>query len=136
MGYPTALVAFAVTVGLFLLRRQAPLLDRPFKVWLPLAFFFLSAQAFLIVTPFIRPKDGKGDTSLPYWLAPLVGIFFMFGGVIAWAVWRVILPNWGGYLWIAHESHLSDGTPVVTFRKSKDRTPHRQYRYWWLSKHV
>jgi amino acid transporter len=112
-------MSFMVALGLLILRRRAANLDRPFKVWLPIAFLFLAAQAFLIVTPFIRPASGKGDTSLPYWLAPLVSVIFLFGGVIVWFVWRVAIPLLGGFEWVTQEQVLQDGTVVLTWKKSK-----------------
>jgi amino acid transporter len=91
MAYPTALMSFAVTLGLFLTRRRVSQ-KRPFKVWLPLAILFLIAQAFLIVSPFIRPGSGKGDTALPFWLAPLVSVVIVLSGMCFWWVWRIALP--------------------------------------------
>ncbi|KAH8591201.1 amino acid/polyamine transporter I [Bisporella sp. PMI_857] len=118
LGYPTALMSLMVTLGLFLSRRRTPHVERPFKVWLPIACAFLISQVFLIVTPFIRPEGGKGDTHLPYWLAPFVAVIALFGGVLSWFVWRVVLPAAGNFTWIAYETILSDGTPVLTWKRS------------------
>lgn len=112
-------MSLMVTLGLFLLRRRSPHLPRPFKVWLPIAILFLLAQVFLIVTPFIRPVGGKGDTSLPYWLAPLVSVLFMAGGVMGWFVWRVVWPGLGGFEWVGEEAVLGDGSVVRTWGKMK-----------------
>ena len=117
MGYPTALISFMVTIGLLILRRRAPSLRRPFKVWLPLAFLFLAAQVFLIITPFIRPVDGKGDTSLPYWLPPVTSLTILVAGLMYWLFWQVALPAFGGFSWIGEETHLQDGTAVVAWAR-------------------
>jgi hypothetical protein len=111
-------MSLMVTLGLFLSRRRTPHVERPFKVWLPIACAFLISQVFLIVTPFIRPEGGKGDTHLPYWLAPFVAVIALFGGVLSWFVWRVVLPAAGNFTWIAYETILSDGTPVLTWKRS------------------
>ena len=119
-GYPSAVIALLVVVGLFILRWQMPDMPRPFKVWTPVALFFLAAQTFLIVAPFIRPPGGKGDTSLPYWLYPIVGIIVLFGGGLYWFVWRKVLPRVGGYRLEQKKVNLADGTVVTTFEKVKE----------------
>ena len=127
MGYPFAITGFMVTIGLFILRRKARHLPRPFKIWLPLAFFFLAAEVFLIVTPFIRPANGKGDTSLPYWLPPVVGLIFVAGGILYWVVWRIAMPLLGRFSWVAKETHLKDGTPVIVWVRSKSSALSPEY---------
>jgi amino acid transporter len=116
MGYPNAIVALFVTIGQFILRYRAPELHRPFKIWLPIAYYFLAAQIFLIVTPFIQPTGGKGDTSLPYWAAPALSIVLLLCGVMYWFVWLVALPRIGGFTWIAKETQLVDGTVLRTWK--------------------
>jgi hypothetical protein len=76
-------------------------------------------QAFQLVAPFIRPPGGKGDTSLPYWLASVVGIIILFAGVVYWAFWQVILPRLGKYKLVPKHEILSDGTTVVVYEKQK-----------------
>jgi amino acid transporter len=118
MGYPNALIMLMVTIGLLLLRRRAPNLRRPFKIWLPLAYFFIAIQVFLIITPFIRPIDGKGDTSLPYWLPPVTAMIVLVGGFVYWIVSYIALPFYGRFSWIPEETNLGDGTPVIVWAKS------------------
>jgi amino acid transporter len=130
MGYPFAFTSVMVTIGLFILRRRARHLERSFRIWLPLAFFFLATQVFLIVTPLIRPANGKGDTSLPYWLPPVVGITFVLGGILYWAVWRVGLPLLGGFSWVTQETHLQDGTTVIVWARSKSSALRKKNRFW------
>jgi len=72
-----------VTITLFVHRRHHHHhLNRPFKVSLPVAFLFRKSESFLIVTPFMRPKDGKGDTHLQFWLAPLVSWVVLLSGIV------------------------------------------------------
>lgn len=118
-GYPGSVINFLVVAGLFYLRWSAAEIPRPFKVWWPVAIFFMAGQAFQLVAPFIRPPGGKGDTSLPYWLASVVGIVILVAGVVYWAIWQKVLPKLGGYrLEPKHES-LADGTTVVVYKKFK-----------------
>jgi len=118
-GYPASVLALFVVVGLFVLRWQAPDAPRPFRVWWPVAAFFMAGQIFLIVAPFLYPPGGKGDTSLPYWLYPIIGIVALLSGVVYWAVWRKLLPWLGKYRLEQRKEHLSDGTVVTAFDKVK-----------------
>ncbi|KAJ5578803.1 uncharacterized protein N7459_007767 [Penicillium hispanicum] len=118
-GYPASIINFLVVVGLFYLRWKAPETPRPFKVWWPVAFFFMVGQAFQLVAPFIRPPGGKGDTSLPYWLTSVVGIAIMLAGVVYWAIWRIALPAIGRYTLVPQHEVLSDGTRVIVYKKDK-----------------
>ncbi|OSD05039.1 amino acid transporter [Trametes coccinea BRFM310] len=118
-GYPSQIINFFIVIGLFWLRWHKPNVPRPFKVWLPLAVFFLAAAIFLLVAPFLPPANGKGDTPpLPYYLYCLVGIAIMVAGVLYWAAWRIV-PRWFGYEYVPRKETLSDGTVVTLFSRKK-----------------
>ncbi|KAI0659946.1 amino acid transporter [Cubamyces menziesii] len=118
-GYPGQIINLFIVIGLFWLRWHKPNVPRPFKVWLPLAVFFLAAAIFLLVAPFLKPANGKGDTPpLPYYLYCLVGIAIMVTGVLYWAAWRVV-PRWFGYEYVSRKETLSDGTVVTLFSRKK-----------------
>ncbi|KAH7055968.1 amino acid/polyamine transporter I [Macrophomina phaseolina] len=116
-GYPGSIVNGFVVLGFFWLRYAAPHTHRPFRCWSPVAVFYLVAQVFLLVAPFLRPPGGKGDTSLPYWLYPVVGIVILLGGVVYWAIWFRILPWYRRYTLVPEHERLSDGTRVVVYKK-------------------
>lgn len=118
-GYPGSVVNFLVVVGFFWLRYSEPNIPRPFRCWSPVAAFYMVVQAFLMVAPFLRPPGGKGDTSLPYWLYPVVGIVVLTVSVLYWVVWRVLLPWIGRYELVADHVKLADGTAVVDWRRVK-----------------
>ncbi|KAJ7464787.1 high affinity methionine permease [Mycena galericulata] len=120
-GYPQQIVNLFIVIGLFWLRYTQPNVVRPFKVWLPFAFFFLAAAVFLLVAPFLRPANKVGDTPpLPYYLYCLVGIAVMAFGFLYWATWRVILPRVFGYELAPRKVQLDDGTYVTLFSSQKD----------------
>ncbi|KAG9318050.1 amino acid transporter [Chiua virens] len=115
-GYPTQIVNFFVVIGLFWLRWRRPDIHRPFKVWWPLAVFYLAAAVFLIIMPFLPPTDGVGDTPpLPYYLYCLVGIGVILVGVVYWAGWRILLPKVFGCELEPRKKTLEDGTVVTLF---------------------
>ncbi|KAJ6585396.1 amino acid permease-domain-containing protein [Mycena capillaripes] len=139
-GYPQQIINFFIVIGLFWLRYKEPNAHRPFKVWLPLAVFFLAAAVFLIIAPFLRPANKVGDTPpLPYYLYCLVGIAIMVLGVLYWAVWRVLLPRVFGYALVPRKQQLADGT-FVTLMYAPYTTPnparslHRKESSWRLWK--
>ncbi|KAF8835793.1 amino acid transporter [Paxillus ammoniavirescens] len=119
-GYPQQIINFFVVIGLFWLRWKKPHLHRPFKVWWPLAAFYLAAAVFLLVTPFLRPANGVGDTPpLPYYLYCLVAIGVMVVGVFYWAGWRILLPKLFKYELVPRKDILEDGTVVTSFSRQK-----------------
>ncbi|TFK39203.1 amino acid transporter [Crucibulum laeve] len=119
-GYPQQIINFFIILGLFWLRWKKPNAIRPFKVWWPLAIFFLAAAVFLMIAPFLRPANGVGDTPpLPYYLYCLVGIGIMLLGIVYWGVWRIVLPKIFGYELIPRKEVLQDGTVVTMFSRSK-----------------
>ncbi|KAI5290181.1 hypothetical protein KEM54_002265 [Ascosphaera aggregata] len=115
--YPDTIISFLVVTGFFYLRWALPDLERPFKAWLAVPVFFLAGQIFLIVSPWIPPPNGVGDTTLPYWLYPLVGISMLSAGLSYWVFWRVLLPFFGSYTLKAKHARLSDGTVVVEYER-------------------
>ncbi|KAN0073754.1 Amino acid permease domain containing protein [Tylopilus felleus] len=113
-GYPTQIINFFIVIGLFWMRWKRPDIPRPFKVWLPLAVFYLAAAVFLMIAPFLPPANGVGDTPpLPYYLYCLVGIGVMLVGVAYWAGWRILLPKVFGYELVPRKEKLEDGTVVT-----------------------
>ncbi|PCH35044.1 amino acid transporter [Wolfiporia cocos MD-104 SS10] len=112
-GYPGQIINLFIVIGLFWLRYTKPHTPRPFRVWWPLAVFYLAAAVFLLVAPFLRPPGGIGDTPpLPYYLYCLVGIAIMVAGIFWWASWRV-LPRLFGYEFVPRKEKLDDGTWVT-----------------------
>ncbi|KAH8115358.1 high affinity methionine permease [Phellopilus nigrolimitatus] len=121
-GYPSQIINLLIVLGLFWLRYRKPNAVRPFKVWWPVAGFFLVAAVFLIVDPFVRPTNGVGDTPpLPYYLYCLVGIGVLLAGIAYWAVWRIVLPRVFGYELVPTKETLGDGTVVTVFQSKKLR---------------
>jgi amino acid transporter len=61
-GYPGSVINFFVVLGFFYLRWKKPHWKRPFKVWWPVAVFYLLVQSFLMTAPFLKPVS---RTNLP-----------------------------------------------------------------------
>ncbi|KAF8549796.1 amino acid transporter [Imleria badia] len=143
-GYPSQIIYLLIVIGLLWMRWKRPDIPRPFKVWWPLAVFYLAATVLLIVIPFLPPANGVGDTPpLPYYLCVvylvrledtrlklicalmilhrycLVGIGVLVAAVGYWAVWRVVLPKVFGYELVSRKETLDDGTVVTLFSRRK-----------------
>ncbi|KAG1850208.1 amino acid permease-domain-containing protein [Suillus subalutaceus] len=119
-GYPQQIIIFFIVIGLFYLRWKKPVAVRPFKVWWPLAVFFLAAAAFLLIAPFLKPANGVGDIApLPYYMYCLVGIAVMFAGVLYWAAWRIVLHKVFGCELVPRKEGLDDRTVVTVFSNKK-----------------
>lgn len=116
-GYPSSVINFLVVLGLFWFRWKKADTPRPFRVWWPIAAFFMVAQAFQLVAPFLRPPGGKGDTSLPYYLYAVVGIALLAASVVYWFVWWVAAPAVGKYKLEPRREYLKDGTAVVVYKR-------------------
>jgi APA family basic amino acid/polyamine antiporter len=69
----------ATTLGVFIMRKREPALERPYKVWgypvVP-AFFLLFCAALIIITFFTKPREA------------LLGILLIFTGVPFYWYWR------------------------------------------------
>lgn len=117
-GYPEQIINLFIVLGFFYLRWSKPHLPRPFKAWLPLAFFSLVANVFLLVAPFVRPANRVGDTPpLPYYLYCLIGIAVIVFGVLYWAVWRLVLPYVFKFRLVPRKEVLEDGTVITLFSR-------------------
>ncbi|KAF4856259.1 High-affinity methionine permease [Colletotrichum siamense] len=119
-SYPTTVLLFAITVGLVKLR----LTDRAnFHSPLPapwiLIAIYLAANIFLIVMPFVRPPNGKGSTSLPYWLSSVVALGILSLGIIYYTLRFVVVPRLLGFKHQEIQQELSDGSKVTRFQRIK-----------------
>ncbi|KAG1746244.1 amino acid/polyamine transporter I [Suillus occidentalis] len=114
--YPQQIINLFVVMGLYVSRRKKPDAVRPFKVWWPLAVFFLVTVSFLLTVPLLESDYYDG---VPTYLPCLVGIGIVFVGVLYWAAWRILLPKVFGYKLLPRKEMLDDGTVVTVFSKTK-----------------
>lgn len=69
---------------------------------------------------FVPPTDGD-DSSLPYWLSPVVSLAILTLGVIYYYSRWVILPRIFGYQLDLVAVSLSDGSQVSRYKMRKTR---------------
>ncbi|KAF6836445.1 amino acid transporter [Colletotrichum plurivorum] len=119
-SYPTTVLLFAITVGLVKLRLTDKANFRsPLRAPWVLIMIYLAANIFLIVMPFVRPPNGKGSTSLPYWLSSVVALSILSLGIIYYTLRFVLAPILFGYRHEQIQQELSDGSKVTRFRRIK-----------------
>lgn len=76
---------------------------------------FAASNCLLLVLPWFRPKERKGDEGFPYYAYPATALAILGSGVVYWVWWAKIKPvvfgargeGEGGYV-RGHKSTLSD----------------------------
>ncbi|KAJ5091616.1 hypothetical protein NUU61_006486 [Penicillium alfredii] len=121
-SYPTVLLLSLITVGLIKLRlSKHENFESSFTVpWVVLGFY-LAGNIFLLVMPFVPPPNGKGSTSLPYWLSPVVALAILSLGAIYYVARFVLLPWIFGYRLELSAVELSDGSQVSRYKMIRTR---------------
>ncbi|EPS35754.1 hypothetical protein H072_10698 [Dactylellina haptotyla CBS 200.50] len=116
-SYAQQFFALAIVVGLVLLRRTQPNLQRPYKApWVAVAVRMITCFA-LIMAPFIKPKGGQGDVRFWYGTYAVATLSVLCIAVIYWYVWTVELPRRKGYELVEQAEILDDGTSVTILVK-------------------
>ncbi|KAH7359335.1 amino acid transporter [Plectosphaerella cucumerina] len=120
-SYPTTVLYLALTVGLIKLRlTKKEAWSAPFTApWFAIIIYLLG-NIFLTVMPFVRPPNGKGNTSLPYWLSSVVALAILSLGIVYYTLRFVLAPRVFGYRHTTLQKELSDGSTVTRFRRIKN----------------
>ncbi|KAJ5578205.1 uncharacterized protein N7459_007169 [Penicillium hispanicum] len=110
--YPSVFLLTLITIGLIRIRFSKtddfhPSFKSP---WAVLAFY-LAGSIFLLVMPFI-PPNGDSDSSLPYYLSPVVALAILTLGVIYYVARFVLFPWVFNYELDLVAVDLSDGSQV------------------------
>lgn len=136
-AYPTVLLLTAVTVGLIKLRlsKDEDSQSTFTSPWAVNVFYLAEAswvhsfwdidiidslKQFLLVMPFVPPPNGKGSTSLPYWLSPVVALAILSLGIVYYLARFVLLPWIFGYRLELTTVDLSDGSQVSRYNIIKN----------------
>jgi amino acid transporter len=98
ISYPAWFFYGISVVGLLWMRKTQPELERPFKVWWPLAVLFILCAVFLCVFPFFPPTDGEPLVSpggIPYYLSSLLGLISIVLPIPLWYIMVIHRGNTG-----------------------------------------
>lgn len=113
-GYVGQIMLLFVGIGLLKLQTRLGFVSRI------ATYAFISSAVLLVIVPLLPPDTS--DTSLPYWLSPVIGISVLCLGVLAWTIWQRLLPWYGRYQWTTRKEYLDDGTPVIMYHRDRDAT--------------
>ncbi|KAF7557040.1 hypothetical protein G7046_g6128 [Stylonectria norvegica] len=121
--YPSALFRFAMTVGVYILRRRrsrSGLGRADFKAWHVTVVFFILIQVFMLAMPWWPPKGGAYAGAVSFWYATycVVGIGILVLCAVYYILWMHLLPKWKGYE-IRTEVTEVDGNGANTHRLVK-----------------
>ncbi|KAL2180559.1 amino acid permease-domain-containing protein [Thermothelomyces heterothallicus CBS 202.75] len=112
-GYPGQFFSLATAAGLIRLRWTRPDLKRPYKAFLPAAWFSAALSIALLCAPFIPYNGESWGAHLSRVSYALVGISVLAFGVMYWAVVTILLPWWGNYRLEERADVLRDGTTIT-----------------------
>ncbi|KAK2038050.1 high-affinity methionine permease [Colletotrichum somersetense] len=101
-SYPSAMFNFAMTLGVFILRRRrrrSGIGRSEFRAWDVVVVFFLAVQVFILAMPWWPPKGGPYAGSVSFWYATycVVGIGIILLCVLYYVAWMHVFPRWLGY---------------------------------------
>jgi amino acid transporter len=95
-GYPVSVIAVAISLSLLYL--QTNLRENwqpPFRAKKVYTVIFALSNCLLLVLPWVKPKQGKGDGRFPYYAYPATALAILGSGVVYWAWWAKVKPLFG-----------------------------------------
>jgi amino acid transporter len=92
-GYPVSVISVAISAGLLYLQRtQSEGWRSPFYAKKIYIIIFLLSNCLLLVLPWIRPINGKGDSRFPYYAYPATALAILSLGGVYWIWWAKLKP--------------------------------------------
>ncbi|SMR58180.1 unnamed protein product [Zymoseptoria tritici ST99CH_3D1] len=98
--YPAAVFAFAMGIGLILLRRKRARFNLPqptFRVYTIVLYFNILVMVYTLVMPWYPPGKGRGDVSFWYATYVVVSIALLITAGVYYVMWVNLIPKWKGY---------------------------------------
>ncbi|KAK6072969.1 amino acid permease [Seiridium cupressi] len=123
--YPRIVIGTLTCFGLLYLRlNPKENWSSPFKAPLVLVIIWAAHHAFVTAMPLVPPPSNAMQKSMPYFIAPVIGIVILTIGVLYWVVWAKFLPKIRGYTIEATRAPGADGAENVEFKKvQRNPTP-------------
>lgn len=121
-GYPVSVISVSISLGLLYLQSNPrEHWQSPFKAKKIYTIIFAASNCLLLVLPWIKPKEQKGDGRFPYFAYPATALAILGSGVVYWGWWAKIRPLiWGsevrvGANWMrrGHKREMSDEGSVL-----------------------
>ncbi|KAM0192129.1 hypothetical protein ACHAPC_001970 [Botrytis cinerea] len=101
-GYPVSVISVAISGGLLYLQlTPSENYASPFRAKKVYIMVFMLSNCLLLILPWIKPAEEKGDERFPYYAYPVTALAILGSGVVYWGYWRVrgewIRGSEGGY---------------------------------------
>ncbi|TIC00628.1 amino acid transporter [Wallemia mellicola] len=114
-SYPYKLMLFLCTVGAVKLRYFDNDWNPPFKAPILGLIVFILACLFLLIAPFVPPKDN--DSNIPYYLSSVVSLSITLLGVVWYFVRFIIAPFLFRYKLVPKYKDLPDGSRITRYKR-------------------
>jgi amino acid transporter len=118
-GYPVSVISAAISLGLIYLQSSThENWSSPFRAKKIYTVVFAASNCLLLVLPWIKPREDKGDGRFPYYAYPATALAILGSGVVYWICWTGFCGGRGeGRIWVrGHKSVQSDErVPMMGF---------------------
>ncbi|KIM96755.1 hypothetical protein OIDMADRAFT_131189 [Oidiodendron maius Zn] len=92
-GYPVSVISVSISAGLLYLQHSpSEGWQSPFRAKKIYIIVFLLSNSLLLMLPWIRPLDGKGDSHFPYYAYPATALAILTLGAVYWILWTKLKP--------------------------------------------
>ncbi|WOO78733.1 High-affinity methionine permease [Vanrija pseudolonga] len=130
-NYPSSFYLALTTIGLFFIRRQRTRLGLPrteYRGWTFVAIFYVLANVFLLIMPWVPPKAGINASAFGFFYAAssLVGLGFIVIAFLYYVLWIKVLPKLGNYSIRKVVLDLDDGSVAHKLA----RVPNAELQAW------
>ncbi|KAF7928085.1 uncharacterized protein EAE97_009883 [Botrytis byssoidea] len=89
-GYPVSVISIAISAGLLYLQlTPSENYQSPFKAKKVYIVVFMLSNCLLLILPWIKPAEEKGDERFPYYAYPVTALAILGSGVVYWGYWRL-----------------------------------------------
>ncbi|TEY71752.1 hypothetical protein BOTCAL_0087g00190 [Botryotinia calthae] len=89
-GYPVSVISVAISGGLLYLQlTPSENYVSPFRAKKLYIIVFMLSNCLLLILPWIKPVEEKGDERFPYYAYPVTALAILGSGVVYWGYWRL-----------------------------------------------
>jgi len=116
--YPGSWINAFVGAGLVYLQyKKSENWSSPWHTYLPISILWFISNLFLVIVPFLPPRESWDAQGYPYYVFPIVGVGVLLLGAVYWLFWTKIIPRIGGYKVVADRTFDESGVEVVRYKK-------------------
>ncbi|ESZ92832.1 hypothetical protein SBOR_6786 [Sclerotinia borealis F-4128] len=126
-GYPVSIISVAISGGLLYLQSTpAENYVSRFRAKKIYTVVFMLTNCLLLILPWIKPVEEKGDGRFPYYAYPATALATLGSGVVYWGYWRVrggwVVGREYVYGRMVEEDNVYEGLRQDGSKKKKEMT--------------